>query len=133
MCFCKYDVRVMDRFHRQDSGGPTANQLCQPELSGSLQRPFVMSRLEWPDSLLQPVEQCEVIGRAAHERLAEVHVRLHKPRQSDLSRRVQNRSGSFAQPRSKCPNPTSFNPQITRQDIALRVHGHEGSILNENR
>src|SRR4029450_5030492 len=57
LCFCKYDVRVMSGSNRQDSGGPTANQLCQSELRGSLQRPFVMSRIERPDSLLQPVEQ----------------------------------------------------------------------------
>ena len=40
-----------------------------------------------PDALLEPVEQREVVGVAAKQRLTEVHVRLHEPREQVIPRR----------------------------------------------
>jgi hypothetical protein len=86
--FLEDDIRVMDRLHGQHSRGPAPDQLCQSELRGNLKGPFVMSRLQWPDSLFQPVEQSQVVGDATHDCLAEVNVGLYKPGQYNLSCRI---------------------------------------------
>ncbi|MNC46582.1 hypothetical protein D3C75_956060 [compost metagenome] len=63
-------IRMMHRFHIQYGGGAAPDKLPQPQHGGIIDGIRIMSRLQGPDPLAQPVDQLQVVGAAAEERLA---------------------------------------------------------------
>ncbi len=73
----EHRVVVVHGAHVEHGGGAAAHELDEPEVGARAQRCGVVGGLEGPDALAEPAEQRQVVGHAAKQRLAEVHVGLH--------------------------------------------------------
>ena len=90
-------------------------------------RALVERRLVRPDALAQPLEQRQVVGGAAAERLAQVRVRLHQARQHEAARRVD---ALCARITVLCARITVLCARITR---LMRLHNfHDAAVLDDD-
>ena len=81
---------VSDRLHRERAGRPAAYQLRDAEPRRGAQRQRVVRGFQGPHATLEPVNQFEVVRRAAEERLAQMHVRLYEAGQHRAAARVNS-------------------------------------------
>ena len=124
--------RVIDRLHRQRAGRAAFNHLRDTKPRRSSRGFPVVCSLHRPDTLLQPVNQCQVIRRAAKQCLAEMHVSLHEARQNGAAARIYHNIGSI----NRCPNACNAlpaNQQVARHDGIIFIHREQRAVFNENR
>ena len=79
---------VSDRLHRERARRPAPYQLRDAETGRGAQTARVVRGLHGPHATLEPVNQFEVISRAAEEGLTKMHVRLHEAGQNGAPARV---------------------------------------------
>ena len=86
----QHRFRFVHRLHRQHRRGAGAEQFGDREPRRCAQRVGRVRRFERPDAALQPIEQREIVGAAAKQRLAQMDVRLHESRQEIALRGVDD-------------------------------------------
>src|SRR5262249_16767867 len=94
---------------------------------------LVVRRLERPNAPSEPLEERQVVGHSAEERLAEVHVRLHESGDDSTPLRVDDtRLGSPALGRHSADrsDPAAFDHEVAAEHAAL-VARHDGPPSNE--
>lgn len=95
-----------------------------------------MSRFHRPYSLLEPVDQREIISRATKQRLAEMDMRLHKPRQQYAAARVDH-FGALVSARlkrlAKRSDAAAFDEHVAIEDVVLRVERENGRTFDKQR
>ena len=114
-------VGVVHGAHVEDRGRAAEQELRARELGRSRRSPSSSSAASYGQiDLAQPVEQLEVVGAAARERLARVHVRLHEPGHHDAAgavddRRSRRSCGVYAPPTwTIAPSTAATSPASTR-------------------
>jgi hypothetical protein len=91
-----------------------------------------MGRFHGPNTLFEPIEQQQIVSRAAKESLAKVHVSLHKAGKNCATRSIDNevsRRASF----TEALDAALIDQQITAYDRVVSVHRQKYSAFNENR
>ena len=73
-------IRVTDSLHRQRARRPTFDEFRDPKSRRRSDGRSRVRRLHGPDTLLQPIEQREIVGGATKDCLAEVNVSLDETR-----------------------------------------------------
>ncbi len=92
-----------------------------------------MRRLVRPDALREPVEERKAVGLVAEEHLAEVHVRLHQPRDDRFARAVDDAGAARgAQRLADAGDAIALHQHVGAQHAAARVHGHDGAAAQED-
>ena len=84
---------VIHGLHRQRAGRAAFDQLRDAEPCRSANGFRRVGSLQRPDALLQPINQWQIVGRAAKERLAEMYVRLYEAGQDGAAARVNRLIG----------------------------------------
>ncbi len=92
-----------------------------------------MRGLHRPHAPLEPVEQREVVGRAAEERLAEVDVRLHEAGQHGAAARVDDEVGlEVGEVAADGLDARPAHEHVAAQDAPGGVHRHDGAAPYED-
>jgi hypothetical protein len=91
-----------------------------------------MGGLQGPDSLLEPIDQRQIISSAPKQGLAKVDVSLYETRQHGTTPGIDDLIGNRLAA-ARRDNATVANVQITAEDRAMRVHGQKNSALDKNR
>ena len=104
------------------SSSSAHGERAPPRTSSRVERGLV-----GPDHLAQPVEQREVVGAAARERLAGVDVRLHEAGHHDAARGVEDRRSRASAGRAAPPTCDDARRRATRR--RRRARGAAASIV----
>ena len=81
-----------------------------------------MGSFEGPNSLFEPVEELEIIGKIAKERLAEMHVGLHEAWNHELALEVYSLFPFFLRDRAGDLSDSSvFHAQASTHDAARAI------------
>jgi hypothetical protein len=89
-----------------------------------------MRGLHWPDAMLQPINQRQVIGPTSEQRLAKMYMRLHKSGQDSTTARVNDRF-SIGHRRTHTYNESVANQEIAVNDRVTLIHRHERAVFYE--
>ena len=116
-------------------GGAAQQQFGGGERRGGRERSRRVRRLHRPDARAQPVEQRQVVGIAAEQRLAQMDVRLHEAGQQVVAAGVDD-VGRERQARSTAPTETmrpSSIEHVAFDHVEGVVHREDGGVANEQR
>ena len=106
--FLEHGIRVVHRLHRQDGRGAAREQLAGRQARRGPQRGGRVRRLHRPDPRAEPVDQGEVVGVSAEQRLAQVDVGLDEAGQHERAGGVEHRVAGRRGPRrppTRCGRP----------------------------
>ncbi len=130
----EHRVGVVHRLHRQH-GGRAARSSSDAACCGrGRERPRRVRGLHRPDARLQPVEQRQVVGVAAEQRLAEVDVRLDEAGQQVVAASVDGAVVSGGASTSPIDDDAAVaNHHVAFDHVEGVVHGEDGGVADEQR
>jgi hypothetical protein len=122
---------MIHRFHRERAGRAAFDEFGNAETCRSFNRRRRVRRLHGPDTLSQPIDECEIVGCAPKNRLAEVNVCLDETGNDRATICVDHCIGylsSFADAR----DAPIVDEKIATRDGIRRIHRYERAVLNED-
>src|SRR6185369_899126 len=122
---------VVDSLHRERARSAAFNQLRNTETRRSCDRSSRVGRLHGPNALLQPVDKCEIICRAAKECLAKVNVSLDETRNYRAVASVDYNVGCLART-ADFSYAFVTNEKIAAHDGVRMIHRNERAVLDED-
>ena len=105
----EHRVGIVHRLHGQHGGGAAQQQLGGGERRGGRQRLRGMRGLHGPDARAQPVEQREIVGKAAEQRLTQMDVGLHESGKQVVASGVNRRRERGASTRADRDNAAGLD------------------------
>ena len=113
-------------------GGRAAEQqLAGGQPRGRGERRRRVRRFHRPDALLQPVEQREIVGVAAKERLAEMNVRLDEARQQVVAGRVDDAVRARVADVADRGDPAVAHQHVALDHVERVVHRQNCGVADE--
>jgi hypothetical protein len=127
----KHGIGVVHRLHRENRRRAAAQQLeaCQPRRRRKRRR--IVRRFHRPDAGAQPLEQTQVVGISAEQRLAEMNVRLHESGQQVAAGGVDHlvvTLGGFSPNRG---DPAVAHGDCAVNDVEAVVHRQHGGVADQ--
>src|SRR5687768_3560676 len=124
---------MIDRFHRERAGRSTLDEFSDTKARGGSDWAGGVRRFHRPDTLLQPVDQREVVCGPTEDCLAEMKMRLDKAGYDSAAVRVNNNIRRSALCPSDVGNLAVNNQQLALDDGVRVVHRHERAVFYEYR